>query len=43
MAAYPSSRSMPEACARVAVRVPPVLATMHLTWGLGFLRGTREE
>lgn len=29
--------------ARVAVRVPPVLATMHLTWGLGFLRGTREE
>jgi succinoglycan biosynthesis protein ExoA len=29
--------------AGVAVRVPPVLATMHLTWGLGFLRGTSED
>lgn len=29
--------------ARVAVRVPPVLATMHLTWGWGFLRGTRGD
>lgn len=27
---------------RVAVRVPPVLATMHLTWGWGFLRGTTD-
>lgn len=27
----------------VAVRVPPVLATMHLAWGAGFLRGIRED
>ena len=27
----------------VAVRVPPVLATMHMSWGAGFLRGTRED
>lgn len=27
----------------VAVQVPAVLATMHLAWGAGFLRGTRED
>lgn len=27
----------------VAVRVPAVLATMHLSWGLGFLRGTGRD
>lgn len=27
---------------RVAVRVPPALATMHLAWGAGFLRGTTD-
>lgn len=26
----------------VAVRVPPVLAVMHLSWGAGFLRGTDD-
>lgn len=26
----------------VAVRVPPVLAVMHLSWGAGFLRGTAD-
>ncbi|GAA1151840.1 succinoglycan biosynthesis glycosyltransferase ExoA [Ornithinicoccus hortensis] len=26
----------------VAVRVPPVLAVMHLAWGAGFLRGTGD-
>lgn len=27
----------------VAARVPGVLATMHLAWGAGFLRGTRDD
>ncbi|GAA1181695.1 hypothetical protein GCM10009584_24800 [Ornithinimicrobium humiphilum] len=27
----------------VVVRMPAVLATMHLTWGAGFLRGTRRR
>lgn len=27
---------------RVAVRVPAALATMHLAWGAGFLRGTTD-
>ncbi len=27
----------------VALRVPGVLATMHMSWGAGFLRGTRED
>ena len=29
--------------AAVAARVPGVLATMHLAWGAGFLRGTDDE
>lgn len=28
---------------RIAARVPAVLATMHLAWGAGFLRGVRRD
>lgn len=28
--------------AAVALRTPPVIATMHMTWGAGFLVGTRD-
>lgn len=29
--------------AKVAARMPAVLATMHLSWGAGFLRGTQQD